>query len=38
MSFEVNGQRAVYDVSGRSLSPDLLSILSKYKMPLKPLS
>mgnify|MGYP000123054477 CR=1 FL=1 len=37
MSFEVNGQRAVYDVSGRSLSPDLLSILSKYKMPLKPL-
>ena len=38
MSFEVNGQRAVYDVSGRSLTPDLLSILSKYKMPLKPLS
>jgi len=38
MSFEVDGQRAVYNASGRTLSPALLGMLSKYRVPLKPLS
>ncbi len=37
MSFEVNGQRAVYGVSGHSLTPEFLGILSQYRMPEKPL-
>lgn len=37
MSFEVNGQRAVYKASGRTLSPALLHLLSQYRAPLKPL-
>ncbi|MFD2229143.1 type VI secretion system membrane subunit TssM [Alkalimarinus sediminis] len=37
MSFEVEGQRAVYNASGRTLTPALLSMLSKYRAPLKPL-
>ncbi|WP_250654798.1 type VI secretion system membrane subunit TssM [Alkalimarinus coralli] len=38
MSFEVNGQRAVYKISGRTLTPDLLGELSKYRIPSTPLS
>ncbi len=37
MSFEVNGQRVVYNIAGRTLSPALLEMLSQYRTPIKPL-
>lgn len=37
MSFEIDGQRAVYEASGRSLTPELLGLLGKYRLPEKPM-